>query len=117
MPASVNIPINGSSASFTPSSFVSRAKKLYVNGNVTDGFKLDAKNRPLFGFKAIVEVLGQRLEEVSVESTMELPSSLPLGVVLVGSGVGEIRIRNTREGFDLGITVFLETFAIRKGGE
>lgn len=111
MSSSISIPLNGSAVRFIPEVDEARAKKSYADGKPTGAAKVDASGRALWGFNAVVELNGQRLGTVGIESPTQLPA-LPFGSVLVGQGAAELRVSNQRDAFDLRATLVIESFAV-----
>lgn len=115
MAKAFSLPINPELVVIAPSVSESRAKFAYVDGQRSNSPALSASGKPLFSFTGIAEINGQRLGEVRVESTVELPASLPLGTLLKVTGPVELRVR-PEDNYSVAITLAVEGIAPMRAG-
>lgn len=77
----------------------------YENGARTDRPVTHDDGRPVYALDAVVELAGQALGSVRVETcTTDLPESVPLGTVWTGQGQGQVRIRPDSQ-YEVAVTV------------
>lgn len=82
-----------------------RPRYEYVDGQRTDRPVLHDDGRPLYALDAVVELAGQALGSVRVETcTPDLPDAVALGTVWTGQGQGQVRVRPESQ-YELAVTV------------
>lgn len=71
---------------------------------------LDEFGNALYAFPAVLELHGEKLGEVEVQSPQPLPEKLELLTVLNAVGDSELTISNKKDQYDLGITLRITGF-------